>query len=280
MSENVGNYTILKQLGEGAFSTVYLAVNNEDFNRYAIKKINYDLVKSGGMEEQVHREISIMYKMDHPGLIKLYEVMKSPKAIYLVLELGDGGALFDILANDGPLSEDVARKYFQQLIDALSYMHSLKATHRDLKPENLLLDSENNLKISDFGLSIMSHSTSSFLKTRCGTPNYVAPEVIFSDGYKGPSVDVWSAGCILYVMFTASLPFDAPTLPELARKISTANISYPNSIPAQVRDLLRHIIVPKPEDRYTIADIKNHPWFKVNYTPLVSPTDGTVREFT
>lgn len=232
-----------------------------------------NLVKQNNMDKQLEREIKVMKVMNHPNLIKLHAVLHSPKNYFLVLDLAEGGELFNKLAQDGPLPEKAARSYFQQLIDALDYMHKHNTIHRDLKPENLLLDSEGNLKIADFGLSIMANSTTDLLKTRCGTPNYVAPEIFCANGYVGPPADLWSAGVILYVMLAAALPFDAPTLPELARQIMKVQIQYPSSFPKGAIDLMKHIIVANPEDRYTIEQIRQDPWFKVNYNPRLAGND-------
>ena len=276
MVKVVGNYKLLRTLGEGAFSKVKRAVNMKTNKQYAIKVIDRAKIVENNLEKQLEREINIMSQMNHPGLIRLHEIMKSDRNYYLVLDLAEGGELFNKLAQDGPLPENTARKYFQQLIDALEYMHSKGAIHRDLKPENLLLDADGNLKIADFGLSIMAQSETQLLKTRCGTPNYVAPCIFSADGYAGPPADIWSAGLILYVMLCAALPFDAPTIPELARQIMNVQITYPSSIPPLAKDLLTKIIVADPARRYTIKQIKEHPWFIVNYKPTVTPQTENV----
>lgn len=273
MVKTVGEYKLLKTLGEGSFSKVKQAVHIPTGKVYAIKIIDMNLVKQNNMDKQLEREIKVMKVMNHPNLIKLHAVLHSPKNYFLVLDLAEGGELFNKLAQDGPLPEKAARSYFQQLIDALDYMHKHNTIHRDLKPENLLLDSEGNLKIADFGLSIMANSTTDLLKTRCGTPNYVAPEIFCANGYVGPPADLWSAGVILYVMLAAALPFDAPTLPELARQIMKVQIQYPSSFPKGAIDLMKHIIVANPEDRYTIEQIRQDPWFKVNYNPRLAGND-------
>lgn len=260
----IGEYRIIKTLGEGTYSKVKQAVNIKTGKEYAIKIIDQQFIKENHMEKQFKREIEVMSSLDHPGLIKLHEYMHSNKKLFFVLDLAEGGELFNKLAQDGPLPEDLARSYFQQLIDALDYMHKRKAIHRDLKPENLLLDKEGHLKIADFGLSVLNQNDS-VLKTRCGTPNYVAPEVFTSDGYFGPPVDIWGAGVILYVMLRAALPFDAPTLPELANQIINVQIIYPSTFPPGAVDLLKHIIVEDPNKRYTIEQIRKHPWFNVDY---------------
>lgn len=273
MVKTVGDYKLLKTLGEGSFSKVKQAVHIPTGKVYAIKIIDMNLVKENNMDKQLEREIKVMKVMNHPNLIKLHAVLHSPKNYFLVLDLAEGGELFNKLAQDGPLPEAAARSYFQQLIDALDYMHKHNTIHRDLKPENLLLDSEGNLKIADFGLSIMANSTSDLLKTRCGTPNYVAPEIFCANGYVGPPADLWSAGVILYVMLAAALPFDAPTLPDLARQIMKVQIVYPDSFPRGAVELMKHIIVASPEERYTIEQIRQDPWFKVNYKPRLAGSD-------
>jgi len=154
----------------------------------------------------------------HPNIVRLNEVLAGRTKIYIILELITGGELFDRIARQGKLRENEARKYFQQLIDAIDYCHGKGVYHRDLKPENLLLDSRGNLKVSDFGLSTLSQNGVSLLHTTCGTPNYVAPEVLSSDGYYGSAADIWSCGVILYVLMANYLPFEGNDLHTLYEK--------------------------------------------------------------
>jgi 5'-AMP-activated protein kinase catalytic alpha subunit len=209
----------------------------------------------------LQREIDVLLRMDHPNVIKLYNVFEIPKKVCLVLEYADHGHLGDIIAQQGALSEKVARTYFRQIIEAIDYMHSQGAIHRDLKPENILIDSEGKLKVADFGLSIMMEG-SGLLRSKCGTPNYVAPEVLMNDQYEGPPVDVWAAGVILFEMLTSRLPFMADTIGNLAALIVRARVRYPMFLSPYARDLLSHIIVADPELRYTTAEIRAHPWFR------------------
>ncbi|RQM13208.1 hypothetical protein DD237_006213 [Peronospora effusa] len=167
-------------------------------------------------------------------------------------------------------SEETARFYFRQLVDGVQYCHENGVCHRDLKPENLLLDENGDLKISDFGLSALyegggsdgpESSRASLLHTTCGTPNYVAPEVLADKGYDGRAADVWSMGVILYVLLAGFLPFDEPTMSALFRKIQKAEYSYPSWFTPRVKALLNNILVPDPETRITIKDILQDEWF-------------------
>ncbi|XP_028092738.1 CBL-interacting serine/threonine-protein kinase 9-like [Camellia sinensis] len=208
----VGKYEIGKTLGEGSFAKVKYAKNTETGDSVAIKIIDRDRVLRHKILSQIKREISTMKLIKHPNVLKLIEVMASKTKIYIVLEYVGGGELFDKIAKLGRLKEDEARRYFQQLINAVDYCHSRGMYHRDLKPENLLLDSFGVLKVSDFGLSAFSQQIREdvLLHTACGTPNYVAPEVLTDKGYDGTATNIWSCGVILFVLMAGYLPFDEP----------------------------------------------------------------------
>jgi 5'-AMP-activated protein kinase catalytic alpha subunit len=204
------------------------------------------------MADQIKREISIMKLVRHPYVVRLHEVLASRTKIYIILEFITGGELFDKIVHHGRLSEAEARRYFQQLIDGVDYCHSKGVYHRDLKPENLLLDSLGNMKISDFGLSALPEQGVSMLRTTCGTPNYVAPEVLSHKGYKGAPADVWSCGVILYVLIAGYLPFDELDLTTLYSKIDKAEFSCPAWFPVGAKSLIQRILDPNPENRITI----------------------------
>ena len=138
----------------------------------------------------LHREAQIMRQIDHPNIIQLFEVMETKRNLFLILELASGGEMLDIITNKGKMTEDEARKYFRQIVSAVDYCHSHNIVHRDLKAENFLLDDQENIKISDFGLS-NAFDPSKHLNTCCGSPVYSAPELIESKKYIGPEVDIW-----------------------------------------------------------------------------------------
>ncbi|CAL9138524.1 unnamed protein product [Musa acuminata var. zebrina] len=267
-TENKGNvllqkYEVGRLLGKGTFAKVYYARNIRTSQSVAMKVIDKEKVLKVGLIDQIKREISVTRLVRHPNIVELYEVMATRSKIYFVLEYVKGGELFNKVAQ-GRLKEDVARKYFQQLINAVDFCHSRGVYHRDLKPENLLLDDNGNLKISDFGLSALAESKrqDGLLHTTCGTPAYVAPEVLNRKGYDGAKADIWSCGVILFVLMAGYLPFHDPNLIEMYRKIGKAEFRCPNWFPLDVRKLLSRILDPNPTSRISIAKIMGNPWFR------------------
>lgn len=256
-------YELGKLLGQGTFAKVYHARNLKGGQSVAIKVIDKEKVLKVGMMDQIKREISVMRLVRHPNVVQLYEVMASKTKIYFVMEYVKGGELFNKVSK-GKLKEDLARKYFQQLISAVDFCHSRGVYHRDLKPENLLLDENENLKVSDFGLSALAECKrqDGLLHTTCGTPAYVAPEVINRKGYDGAKADTWSCGVILFVLLAGYLPFHDSNLMEMYRKIGKAEFKCPNWFPSEVRRLMSKILDPNPSTRISIAKIKENSWFK------------------
>lgn len=256
-------YEFGKMLGQGNFAKVYHGRNLKSDQNVAIKVIDKEKVLRVGLIDQTKREISVMGMVKHPNIIQLYEVMATKTKIYFAMEYAKGGELFDKVAK-GRLKEDVARKYFQQLICAVDFCHSRGVYHRDLKPENLLLDEYGNLKVTDFGLSVHASCKRSdgLLHTTCGTPAYVAPEVISRRGYDGAKADIWSCGVVLFVLLTGHLPFKDSNIMQLYKKISKAEYKCPNSLPAEARRLLKRILDPNPLTRISMKKIMENSWFK------------------
>ncbi|XP_057435372.1 CBL-interacting protein kinase 2-like [Lotus japonicus] len=263
-------YELGRLLGQGTFAKVYHARNLITGMSVAIKVIDKEKILKVGMVDQIKREISVMRLVSHPNVVELYEVMASKTKIYFVMEYVKGGELFNKIAK-GKLKVDVARRYFQQLISAVDYCHSRGVCHRDLKPENLLLDENENLKVIDFGLSTLAGSRcqDGLLHTTCGTPAYVAPEVINRKGYGGYKADIWSCGVILYVLLAGYLPFHDSNLMEMYRKIGKGEFKYPKWFAPEVRRLLSKILDPNPKTRISMAKIMENSWFKKGLEKLV-----------
>ncbi|KAK8966097.1 CBL-interacting protein kinase 32 [Platanthera guangdongensis] len=271
VKRRVGKYELGRTIGEGTFAKVRFARNSETGDAVAIKILDKEKILKNKMVEQIKREIATMKLIKHPNVVRIYEVMGSKTKIFLVLEFVKGGELFDKIVNHGRMREDEARKYFQQLINAVDYCHSRGVYHRDLKPENLLLDEYGNLKVSDFGLSALSLQVrdDGLLHTTCGTPNYVAPEVLNDKGYDGATADLWSCGVILFVLLAGYLPFEDDNVMNLYKKISCAEFSCPSWLSFEASKLITRILDPNPKARMTIPQMLENVWFKKNYKPPV-----------
>ncbi|TKY47613.1 CBL-interacting protein kinase 2 [Spatholobus suberectus] len=259
-------YEFGKLLGQGNFAKVYHARDLKTSESVAIKVIDKEKVLKIGLVDQTKREISIMRLVKHPNVLQLYEVLATKTKIYFVIEYAKGGELFNKVAK-GRLNEDRARKYFQQLISAVDFCHSRGVYHRDLKPENLLLDENGVLKVADFGLSALveSHRQDNMLHTVCGTPAYVAPEVISRKGYDGAKADVWSCGVILFVLLAGHLPFYDLNLMSLYKKIGKAEYKCPNWFSFEVRRLLAKILDPNPDTRISMAKVMENSLFRKGF---------------
>nr|XP_043640021.1 SNF1-related protein kinase catalytic subunit alpha KIN10-like [Erigeron canadensis] len=255
------NYKLGKTLGHGSFGKVKIAEHISTGYKVAVKILNRRKLKNPEMEEKVRREIKICRLFVHPHIIRLYEVIETPLDIYVVMEYVKSGELFDYIVEKGRLHENEARKIFQQIISGVEYCHRNMVVHRDLKPENILLDSRGNVKVADFGLSNIMRD-GHFLKTSCGSPNYAAPEVVSGKLYAGPEVDVWSCGVILYALLCGTLPFDDENIPNLFKKIKSGIYTLPSHLSPGARDLIPRMLVVDPMKRITIADLRQHPWFK------------------
>ncbi|KAK2955550.1 putative Serine/threonine protein kinase OSK3 [Blattamonas nauphoetae] len=271
----IGNYILGRTIGVGSFGKVKLGEHQLTHHVVAVKVLNRKKIKSLNMDSKVRREISIMKLFNHPHVVKLYEVIGTDRNIFMIMEFISGGEMFDYIVTKGKIPEDEARRFFQQIISGVEYCHKHKVVHRDLKPENILLDSKNNVKIGDFGLSNMMRD-GDFLTTSCGSPNYAAPEVIAGKMYAGPGVDVWSCGVILFALLCSRLPFDDSSLEALFQKIKTGSYTMPHTLPADAKDLIGRMLTVDPVKRITIPEIRHHPWFLKNLPEyLATPIDDS-----
>ncbi|KAB5537315.1 hypothetical protein DKX38_014848 [Salix brachista] len=268
----LGKYELGRTLGEGNFGKVKLAKNIETGQPFAVKILEKNRIIELKITDQIKREIATLKLLKHPNVVRLHEVLASKSKIYMVLEYVTGGELFDRIASKGKLPEADGRKMFQQLIDGVSYCHSKGVFHRDLKPENVLVDANGNIKISDFGLSALPQHLrdDGLLHTTCGSPNYVAPEILSNRGYDGATSDIWSCGVILYVILTGYLPFDDRNLAVLYQKIFKGDAQVPKWMSPGAKNMIKRILDPNPVTRITTAGIKADEWFKQDYTPMES----------
>ncbi|XP_061191398.1 5'-AMP-activated protein kinase catalytic subunit alpha-2-like isoform X10 [Saccostrea echinata] len=267
----IGHYILGDTLGIGTFGKVKIATHQLTNHKVAVKILNRQKIKSLDVVGKIKREIQNLKLFRHPHIIKLYQVISTPTDIFMVMEYVSGGELFDYIVKHGKLKEPEARRFFQQIISGVDYCHRHMVVHRDLKPENLLLDSNLNVKIADFGLSNMMHD-GEFLRTSCGSPNYAAPEVISGKLYAGPEVDIWSCGVILYALLCGTLPFDDEHVPTLFRKIKSGIFAVPDYLNKEVVSLLCMMLQVDPLKRATISQIREHEWFQKDLPSYLFPS--------
>uniref|UniRef100_A0A0D9YN71 non-specific serine/threonine protein kinase n=1 Tax=Oryza glumipatula TaxID=40148 RepID=A0A0D9YN71_9ORYZ len=264
--ESIGRYRVGRTIGAGTFAKVRLAVDADTGTTVAVKVIDKRMVIRNNLMYQVKREITAMKLLNHPNIVKIYEVIATKTKICLVMEYVSGGQLSDKLSYLKRLDEKEAKKYFYQLIDAVDYCHRRGVYHRDLKPENLLVDNQGNLKVSDFGLSVLK-KPGQFLSTSCGSPCYVAPEVIQHKSYDGAAADVWSCGVILFELLAGNLPFQDCSLTNLYRRISRAQFVFPQWLSVPQKKIIIRILDPSPITRAKISDIFDDKWLQDHCNP-------------
>ncbi|XP_055910115.1 serine/threonine-protein kinase SIK2 isoform X2 [Eupeodes corollae] len=267
----VGFYDIERTIGKGNFAVVKLARHRITKNEVAIKIIDKSQLDTSNLQK-VYREVEIMKRLDHPHIIKLYQVMETKNMIYIVSEYASQGEIFDYIAKCGRMSEHAARFKFWQILSAVEYCHNRGIVHRDLKAENLLLDSNMNIKIADFGFSNM-YKIGELLSTWCGSPPYAAPEVFEGKKYTGPEIDIWSLGVVLYVLVCGALPFDGSTLQSLRDRVLSGRFRIPFFMSSECEHLIRKMLVLEPNHRYTIEQIKRHRWLMTEAMDVLSLTD-------
>jgi len=258
------NFHSLAVLGKGTYATVVLARKADTGAIYAMKVLNKDLLRSQKQRFHIQTERNIMIQVDHPFLIKLSWAFQTESKLYFVLEYCPGGELFNLLQKRRVFTEDQARFYLVQIIMALEALHDRDIIYRDLKPENVLLDKDGYIRLTDFGLSKMNVNTPRGTFSLCGTPEYLAPEVLFRSGH-GKAADWWTCGALLFEMLTGLPPFYASKREDLFSKIKFAPPPLPTTLSMEAADLIRGLLVKEPERRLGsglngVADIKNHPF--------------------
>ncbi|KAM9433178.1 MAP/microtubule affinity-regulating kinase 3-like isoform 2-T2 [Salvelinus alpinus] len=258
---HVGNYRLLKTIGKGNFAKVKLARHILTGREVAIKIIDKTQLNPNSLQK-LFREVRIMKLLNHPNIVKLFEVIETERTLYLVMEYASGGEVFDYLVAHGRMKEKEARAKFRQIVSAVQYCHQKHIVHRDLKAENLLLDADMNIKIADFGFS-NEFTLGNKLDTFCGSPPYAAPELFQGKKYDGPEVDVWSLGVILYTLVSGSLPFDGQNLKELRERVLRGKYRIPFYMSTDCENLLKRFLVLNPAKRGTFEQIMKDRWINV-----------------
>ncbi|XP_071092225.1 SNF-related serine/threonine-protein kinase-like [Haliotis cracherodii] len=282
-----GLYDLEDTIGRGHFAVVKLARHVFTGEKVAVKVI--DKTKLDEISRShLFQEVRCMKLVQHPNVVRLYEVIDTQTKLYLILELGDGGDMYDyIMKHDGGLEETAARRYFRQIVEAISYCHRLHVVHRDLKPENVVFFEKLGLvKLTDFGFSNMFNPGKK-LETSCGSLAYSAPEILLGDSYDAPAVDVWSLGVILYMLVCGCAPFQEANDSETLTMIMDCKFNIPDHISSSCRELIRGMLIREPSRRLTLDQILRHEWVTVGgeynpvfYMPLISHEHLTAEDHT
>lgn len=258
--QEVGDYILGRTLGSGTTGKVKIAIHKHDGHQVAIKIVKKSQFEvKPDLQRKIRREVALMRLLDHPHLMKLYDVYESGRHLYMVLEFCAHGELFDYLVSKRRLEKQEAMGFFREIIYGLDYLHAHAICHRDLKPENILLDEFHHVKIADFGFARWMRTN--VADTSCGSPHYAAPEVIKGLRYDGRAADIWSCGVILYALLAGRLPFDDPSIRTLLAKVKSGKYVMPD-LSDDLRDLISRMLEVDPERRIKMQEIKEHPAFR------------------
>jgi len=258
-------YDIGKQIGKGAFASVYAARNKFTDDDVAIKVVNKTNIKPRELE-MLMREIQIIMKLKHPNIVRMLDKFDGPKKLYLVMELVPEGELFEKIVKNGSYSEEDARIIVRQILEGVGYMHRNNVVHRDLKPENILCVDSTTIKLADFGMS--KDTAMGAPRTAVGTPSYIAPEIIKGLNKKEYdfAVDIWSVGILCYVLLCGFTPFYAESQKQLFEKIVNADYDFPSpewdDISAKAKKFVQFLLNVDPATRPTAEEALQHNWMK------------------
>jgi len=258
--QRVGDFIIKSCLGKGTFSKVCLAEHRVTKQKFALKFMKSNTAaKSVKHAIRVEREIKLLSLLYHPHIVRLYDVSQHPKYTMIVMEHVAGGELLNYIKKKGRLGDTEARKFFRQIISAVDYCHKNCIIHRDLKLENVMIDSDERLRIIDFGFA-NTFNPDKHLETFCGSPFYAAPEMVNGIRYVGPEVDIWSMGVILFFMLCGRTPFEGENLREIYEKISKGHFTLAPYLSRDAADILKKMLTVDPKHRATMEEIRSHPW--------------------
>jgi serine/threonine protein kinase len=264
---HVGDYVIKRDIGHGTFGVVKLAEHKETGLQVAVKVIEKQTIKGSRAKARVEQELRLLPLLNHPHIVKVYDVVEDEDRYMIVMEYLTGGELFRYIVKNRRINEREGRYFFRQLISALDYCHTNSIIHRDLKPENVLLDSKMQVRLIDFGFANFYHPDQ-LQSTFCGSPYYASPEMVRGVDYIGPEVDVWSLGVTLYTMLSGKLPFSANNLKSFQRKIVKGDYEIPVYFSKEVSQLVQRMLTVDPRKRLSLAKVRGHSWTNLGYPDL------------
>ncbi|RWS11035.1 serine/threonine-protein kinase NIM1-like protein, partial [Dinothrombium tinctorium] len=271
LGRRIGFYRFKGELGNGNFSQVKVALHYLTKEKVAVKILDRSKLDTK-TQRMLNREISSMEKLHHPNVVRLFEVIETFSKIYLVMELATGGELFQKITTQGKVDEEEGKLLFAQIVAAVEHMHQHNIIHRDIKAENVFLSESKVVKVGDFGFSLEVSKKDELLNTFCGSPPYAAPELFSDESYKGPYVDLWALGVLLYFMMTSTMPFKAQTVSILKKLILEGDYTIPNYLSFECQSVIKGLLQNDPKDRLTLSQLQKCEWLKDQTFPACLPT--------
>lgn len=270
-ASSIADYQFNKQIGQGAYAVVKEATHRTTKRQVAIKVYDKFRLLDPQRKKSVNHEIQILKKLSHPHIVKLYDTIDTVKQLYLVLELVKGKSLYSyVKSREGRrLGETETRRIFRQIVSGIAYCHNRNVSHRDIKLENLLLDSHNDIKIIDFGFAT-SAPPGTKLRVFCGTPSYMAPEIVTKKEYSGPPADMWALGVLLFAMLSGKFPFKGANDKDLYKHIAKGDFSFLPIVPAKAKTLIKRLMSVDPLKRPTCEDVLADPFMADGTIPQAS----------
>lgn len=278
IGRRVGFYKVRGEIGYGTFSRVKMAFHALTKDKVALKVLDKARLDSTA-QRLLSREISSMESLQHPNIVRLYEVVDTPSRLYLVIEYAGGGDLYNHIYTEGKMSDSTSKITFAQILAAIKYMHNLNIIHRDLKAENVLFTCSGCVKVADLGFSTRVSNRNDLLDTFCGSPPYAAPELFRNESYLGPPVDVWAMGVLLFFMVTGTMPFRAETMGKLRRSIINGHYTVPPWVPGPCQRLIKGILKPTLTERYAVDQMLGCDWLLPVEFPWSLVTTESCRPF-
>ena len=259
--DDIGGYRLNRCVGSGTFGGVWECVDPRTNTSYAAKVIDIDNILNQEMFKHFRNELTVHSRLNHPGITKLVDAFGDDQNVYIILELCDGGDMSEVVKDHGGLSEDDAKYYFKQIMEAVAYLHKAGVAHRDIKLDNILVTQDQTTKLTDFGLC-RETPNNNLMETTCGTLYFASPEILLGEPYDGTKADIWSCGVTLYAMVANHFPWVGENEGdrETAQQIVDANIIFPADFSYDLKSLLSRMLDPDPNTRLTAEEVLESPW--------------------
>ena len=272
-TQSINNFSIGQALGQGAYAIVKMAVHKPTMVQLALKTYSKSLFVSNHHRMNVMREIKVLERLNHKNIVKILYKINTPSELHLAMELVSGKDLLSYLKSqkNQRIPEVEFKKLFLQILKAVDHCHSMNVTHRDIKLENLLINEKAEIKLIDFGFSTIDNDPS---RVFCGTPNYMAPEIVAKSECSGPPTDVWALGVLMHVLLTGSFPFKGSNEDELFLRIQVGNYLIHPDLPSKARSIVEKMLKVDPRDRPTVREVLKEKYFSMNEKGSIDPNQN------